>query len=379
MRRSMLLSGLLFAATASAQTEQWLQYHHGAEGRGSRLLELTTDAPPGVALPKLNAPPLFARWTTPMDPSGGRWLCLDRTRQSGLYDRLFFDTKGTGRLDAEAPVNARARGGNMVAFDPVRVLFKGEEGPITYHLGFSLYQFNASDRQLVVQSCGWYEGMVQIGSQKRSVELIDGNVNGAFNDQSANPADCDCVVMHGEKAEERYLGHLLEVDGQLFRIEVAREGAFVKLQKAEGVAFGQVRVPETISEFTAAGLNGHFLRKPAKGQAMLPAGEYRLDGWTIERKDDKGASWTLSGDGFGEAASFTVATNKPALLEIGEPVLGTLGARDLTNEVAFSLQFRGRLDESITFQTPNQQIHGPRLLLTSLDGSFRATNTFEFG
>jgi len=144
-------------------------------------------------------------------------------------------------------------------------------------------------------------------------------------------------------------------------------------------AFGQVLVPESISEFSAAGPNGHFRCEPAKGQALLPVGEYRLESWTIKRRDDRGVSWTLSGDGFSEMGNFAVATNKPTVLEIGEPIIGALQATDLTNAVGFSLQLRGRLKETISFQAANQQVHGPPLMLRSLDGSFRATNTFEFG
>ena len=94
---------------------------------------------------------------------------------------------------------------------------------------------------------------------------------------------------------KRCLGKLLEVDGQFYHIEVARDGAFVKLQKAENVVLGQVRVPETISEFIAFGENGHFVRKPAKGEFTLPVGKYRIQGWKTDRKDDKGAPWELAG------------------------------------------------------------------------------------
>ena len=80
---------MALATTASAQKEQWLDYHVSREGRGYRYLTLTTNPPPNVKLPKLNAQPYFAHWTTPLDPAG-RWLCLDRTQEVGaLRPRLF--------------------------------------------------------------------------------------------------------------------------------------------------------------------------------------------------------------------------------------------------------------------------------------------------
>ena len=77
------------ATTALAQKEQWLDYHVDREGRGYRYLNLTTNPPPNVKLPKFNAQPYFAHWETPLDPAG-RWLCLDRTKKFGaLRPRLF--------------------------------------------------------------------------------------------------------------------------------------------------------------------------------------------------------------------------------------------------------------------------------------------------
>jgi len=91
MKLKLTLAGLLAAATVWAQPEQWLEYHTSDDGRVFHQLELTTNPPPGVALPKLNATPYFARWKTPMDPAGERWLCFDRSHKSGPYDRLFID------------------------------------------------------------------------------------------------------------------------------------------------------------------------------------------------------------------------------------------------------------------------------------------------
>src|SRR5208282_1409091 len=102
-----MLAGVMLAGTAFAQNEQWLEYHTGTESRAYHSLQLTTNPPPGVALPPLNGRPYFARWLTPMDPAGGRWLCFDRSRKSGPYDRLFIDSNGSGRLDDKAAVTAQ--------------------------------------------------------------------------------------------------------------------------------------------------------------------------------------------------------------------------------------------------------------------------------
>src|SRR5208283_1155421 len=170
--RELILAGMVLAATTFAQSEQWLEYHTSAEGRTYHQMELTTNPPPGIALPKLNAPPWFARWETPMDPAGGRWMCFDRTRKSGPYDRLFLDRAGNGRLDDQAPVQARLDS-NFAYFPATPVMFKGEDGPLTYHLVLRMYQYEKNPAQLLAASGGWYEGTVNFDGVKKHLQLID--------------------------------------------------------------------------------------------------------------------------------------------------------------------------------------------------------------
>ena len=201
-------------------------------------------------------------------------------------------------------------------------------------------------------------------------------------------SDTDCVRLEGDKMGERYQGKLLEVDGQFYQIEVARDGAFIKLQKAENVELGKVRVPETINEFVAFGPNGHFTRKPAKGEFTLPVGKYHIERWKIDRKDEKGAAWELSAYNFNESARFEVAAAKPVALEVGEPMRAVMrveeptprpGARDASKQLAFNLSLEGSYGEYLQIMKGNQRPKGPRLTLTSLDGTYRYTNNFEFG
>ena len=374
------LIGVALAIVASAQPEQWLQYHTGREGRSYRWLELTTNPPPNVALPKLGRLPYFARWITPLDATGGRWLCFDRTRRSGPWNRVFVDSNGNGRLDDEQAVDAARTDEYSAYFDPLKFVFKGEDGPVTYHLVLRFMKYEEGDVRLLVSSGGYYDGKVDVGGKKRTVTLVDGNVNGLFNDISPNPSDCDRILVEGDKTDERYLGRLLEIDNEFFQVEVARDGAFLKIKKAANVALGQVRVPENISEFTVLGENGHFVRKPVKGELTLPVGKYRVNGWDINRKDDKGAAWTLTGYNFNEFASFQVSADKPTALEFGEPVQAALQvAEGANNQLAFNLRLQGQFGESIQMLRGGQRPRGPQLAVTSPDGSFRYTNTFEFG
>lgn len=373
--KSLALVAMALATSAYAQKEQWLQYHTTREGRGYRWLELTTTAPTNLSLPKFKAKPYFARWVSPLEPTKERWLAFDRSRNAGPFDKLYIDAKGDGKLDGPAIGTWRSDPYSSY-FEPAKVVFKGEDGPITYHLVVRAMQYEGErEPRALASSGGFYSGQVDFGGKKKTIELIDANVNGTFNDL---PFDADRIQVEGDKSGERYIGKLLEVDNAFYRIEIARDGAFIKVQKAENVVLGKVRVPDTLSQFVAWGENGQFYRKPLKGELTLPAGNYRAQEWTIERKDSKGAQWNLSGS-FGEDLAFEVAEGKTATLEMAEPIRVEMTARDMTNQISFNLSFVGRAGESIQIMKGSERPPGPKLLLAGLDGSYRVTNTFEFG
>lgn len=374
------LVGMGVAPLASAQREQWLNYRTSSEGRGYRYLDLDTNAPPGVALPKLNGPAYFARWTTPMDPGGGRWICLDRTSRSGLWDRLFVDRNGDGRLDDEKPIKTWRRDQSNAYFDRARIVFKSEDGPVVYHLACRFIKYDDNRIYFLASSAGWYEGRVDFAGKKRRVQLVDENVNGTFNDLVPASSEADAILVDGLNGGQRYLGRLLEVDGRIYHIEVARDGAFLKLWEAKDLTFGKVRVPSTVSELTALGQNGQFIREPSSGEFTLPAGKYRVYGWKIDRKDDRGQKWQVTGYSVPDTASFEVSVSNPSTLEVGEPIRAVWQASDAAgNQVTFSLRFRGLLGESIEFTRGGETPRGPRLTVTNADGSFRHTGNFEFG
>jgi hypothetical protein len=376
---SLVLASLAAANLVLGETEQWLQYRTTREPQGYRWIDLTNTPPAEINWPKLGSNALYGQWKTKLDPKGGRWICVDRTLKSGPCDRLFIDSNGNGRLDDETPLKATRRDEYMSNFEPVRLAFKGEDGPLTYHLICHFYQFGTNRAQLLTGSGCVYEGKVNLAGKKRLLQLVDNTVNGVFNDISPNPYDSDRVVIDGQDGSSRYLGRLLEVDNQLFRVEVAADGACIKAQLAQNVVLGAVRFPETISEFTAVGTNGHFVRKPVKGETTLPVGAYRVHAWSIDRKDSNGGSWQLSGSSFSEFSTFTVTAAQPVALDIGEPVRTALQATQNKGEFSFSLRLYGSLGESIQIMRGKEQAPAPQLQIASVAGALRTTNNFQYG
>jgi hypothetical protein len=356
------ISLLVLASTAGAQDEQWLQYHsereaHRIIGGMSSRRTVTSDKPQDVKLPEFKTKQqFFIEWPTPMVKDGQLWIALDRTSEQGKWDRLFIDSNGNGHLDDEDAVTAYRTEDRYTYFGPIKVVFEVEDGPITYHLNFRFYNYNERNR-LYIYSGGWYEGEVTVAGQKKYCVLIDYNVNGTFNDKSLQARDSDRIRI-GTKGDrnDRFVGNYIEVDDVLYRTEIARDGAFIKLARADNVKFGNIRVPETITEFSTGGENGLFTPHLKNGVARLPAGKYRVDHWQIDRKDEKGKSWKLRGSFFGERGDFEITEEAETSMEIGEPVTGTLRANLNGNNYEFSKSLRGPLGEYVRLTSSGRDV-----------------------
>jgi hypothetical protein len=372
--------GLLFLITsAGAQDEQWLQYHSEREAQriigsmGTVYREITMNKPADVNLPQFKtSQQFFAEWPTPMVKSGRLWMALDRSSEQGKWDRLYIDSNGDGRLDDEDAVVAYQTDQYSTLFGPVKVVFEGEDGPVTYHLNFRFYDYNEQNRRLYIYSGGWYEGEVTVGDQKKYCMLIDYNVNGTFNDKSLQAGASDRIGI-GDKGDQNtgFVGNYIEVGNVLYRTEIARDGAFIKLAKAEDVKYGNIRVPETITELTVGGENGQFTHKLKDGATTLPVGKYRIDHWQIDRKDDKGKSWTMRGYGFSDRGDFDIKEDAETALEIGEPITAGLEARLNGENYEFSKSLRGSLGEYVTLTAGGQDVRNLwKMKATNGDGTF---------
>jgi hypothetical protein len=372
---------LVLTLTAGAQDEQWLQYHSEREaqqiiGGMSSSRTVIPDKPQDVKLPEFKTKQqFFIEWPTPMVKSGRLWIALDRTSEQGKWDRLFIDSNGNGHLDDEDAVTAYRTDSYYTYFGPVKIVFEGEDGPISYHLNFRFYDYNELNRRLYIYSGGWYEGEVTVAGEKKYCVLIDYNVNGAFDDKSLQARDSDRIRI-GKKDDQNtgFVGNYIEVDNVLYRTEIARDGAFVKLSSADDVKFGNIRVPAAITEFAAGGENGLFTRELKEGVARLPAGKYRIDHWQIDRKDEKGKSWTMRGSSFSERGDFEITEEAETALEIGEPVAANLQVGLNGENYEFSKSVRGLLGEYVSLTSSGSDTSNLwKMAAKNKDGTFAKT------
>ena len=375
------ISLLVLTSTSGAQDEQWLQYHSEREaqqitGGMSSSRTVTPDKPQGVKLPEFKTKQqFFIDWPSPMVKSGRLWIALDRTSEQGKWDRLFIDSNGNGHLDDEEAVTAYRTEQYFTYFGPVKIVFEGEDGPISYHLNFRFYDYNEQNRRLYIYSGGWYEGEVTVAGDKNYCMLLDYNVNGTFNDKSLQARDSDRIRI-GKKGSEdtRFVGNYIEVNDVLYRTEIARDGAFVKLSSADDVKFGDIRVPAAITEFAAGGENGLFTLELKNGSGKLPVGKYRIDHWEIDRKDEKGKSWTMRGSSFGERGNFAITEEAETALEIGEPVAANLQVGLNGENYEFSKSVRGSLGEYVSLTSSGSDTRNSwKMTAKNKDGTFAKT------
>jgi len=376
-----------FAQDTGAQQEQWLQYTVANEAwqilgdMGIAAPRLSSEKPQGVELPQFKCEePLFVRWSTPMVEAGGLWIALDRTKKDGQYDLIYVDSDADNSLTDESAYQAYRQEQRYTYFGPIKVVFQGEEGPITYHLNIQFYDYQGR-RSLYIRPAGWYEGTVTVAGEQKHCVLIDQNVNGTFNDKSLNDGSSDRIrIGKKDSRDTRFVGNYIEVDGVLYTTEIAKDGAYIKLAKAEDVTFGNVRLPEVITDFAAGGENGLFIVKPKEGVAKLPVGKYRIDHWRSERKDDKGTNWALEGRYFpGDSGLISVTETSQAELSVGEPIVSTLEAQQREAEYSFRQELQGRQGERIELTREGARPQPPKLRIKNKDGKYDRSFTFEYG
>jgi len=377
---------LILVSQAPAQQEQWLQYHSSREAGqifgqvGSQRIATSFEQPAGVNMPQFKGHrQFFGKWRTPMVKSGYLLIALDQMHLQGFFDRLYIDSNADGSLDDENAVAAYRTDQRSAYFGPVKVIFEVEDGPVTYHLNFSAWKPRTDGCELIASSGGWYEGDITVSGQKKHCVLFDNNANGTFNDKSVDAGDCDRIRIGKQGSQDTlFTGNYIEVDETLYRPEIARDGACIKLTRAENVNYGNVRLPESITQFFAYGENGLFILKPENGIASLPVGKYSVYLWAIERKDETGTNWKLESIG-GKKNTFDIAEGRESTLSIGEPIIATLDASEREGTHSFRHSMHGRAGERVELTRNGARPQAPKVHIKSADGAYDRTYSFQYG
>ncbi len=397
-RAAILVLATLVTSAAMAQNEQWLQYRSANEARqmiadiGYQFGQPASAKPEGIKLPAFQSDqPLFLDWKTPMVPSGKIWMAFDKNNPKGEYDRLYLDANANGDLTDDPVYQPYRQADKMVWFGPVKAVFAGANGPISYHLSMELRVLSGQAYCLLSPAC-WYEGEITVGSVKKRCVLIDHNVNGTFNDKSPNYYQSDRIRISEPSGsrpqtpsalgafEGGAVGNYSEVDNKLYKIEIARDGACLTLTSAPDVPYGSIRLADNITTVVVSGVNGSFIRQPEKGLIKLPVGEYSVDSWVIARKDDDGAAWEMRGIvPPGGPGGFTVAADKETRLPFGEPIYSKIQLNKSGSVYSFDQKLEGRQGERVVLTRDGSRPAPPKLHIRSRDGTYDQSITSEYG
>ena len=161
--------------------------------------------------------------------------------------------------------------------------------------------------------------------------------------------------------------------------EVARDEEGVTPAAGKNTVYGPVRLPEAISRFEADGAKGLITIRPGKGVVRLPVGQYHIRSWKTERKDDGGNTWALTGRYFGQENIFEVNNDSEAKLDVGEPIIATVEARNTGSSYSFNQVIEGRRQEIIELTRNGSRPQPPKLHIKNKDGSYERTFSFRYG
>lgn len=378
------LSAMTLPLIAGQQDKQKLQYIYSREPRTIAIdismpyIESCKEVPDSNRLPELNEDPLIYKWITPLAKDGYLYIALDRAGRRSERDLLYIDSNSDGRLSDESAVRAYRVTRQHPYFGPVEIKFETLAGPVVYHLNFRLCDHG--NKLLRISSAGWYEGPITIDQDEKYCVLIDHNANGTFDDKSLDPGKADRIRI-GEKNNRDTLvfGDYVTVGGLLYQPEVTDSGTYIKFTKAQNVKYGKVRMPEIISEFSACGQNGLYEFIPENGIGSLPVGQYCINSWILERKDNSGARWKLQAGLVPKEGVFEVSENTVTELKIGEPISSTVMAQKRGNGYSLNLKFMGRLGEPIKLTRNGSRPPVPKLRIKSEDGQYNRIFSFKYG
>lgn len=149
--------------------------------------------------------------------------------------------------------------------------------------------------------------------------------------------------------------------------------------KNENVVYGSISLPDTINQLAVESNNSIVTVKPDNGTGQLPVGEYHARLWNIEREDDQGNRWALTGQIFDDQGQFEVADGNHTKLDLGEPIIASVDARKSGSIYSFNQIIKGRLNENIEMTRNGARPRAPKLNIKNNDGTYDRTFSFEYG
>ena len=163
----------------------------------------------------------------------------------------------------------------------------------------------------------------------------------------------------------------------LISISIAMFNAMVHTQG--NMPLGTLSAPNDVTVVVVNKSGEQITIQPPETTIQLPAGEYRIESWTMERTDDAGNVWKLTGKYFSNSGIFNIIKDEELKLSIGEPIIPSLSVKESDSRYCFDFYLRGQRSEIVEITKNGGRPDAPELHITNADGSYRETLTFAYG
>jgi hypothetical protein len=313
---------------------------------------------------------------------------------SGDKPRLYADVDRTGDL-SKAPAIPGTRGESGTWFDPVTLTGKDGQKVRVRFMSHSSAGTEALGCLHAVPA-GCRMGKVKLGEKTYAVALIDGNLNGRYNDLLAGPyqeQNMDALVIdrNGDGQFDLFnpsqsppewspLAKGVAVDGKSYNVTAAADGSQIEITAAEpkygSLDLGRHQV--RLVAFSDFGLQ----EIETKGEKIrVAAGRYSTVSGELVANDGK-ANWRLQfGGDPGRLGTFVVNAEETLSLPLGPPLAPTAKVSQAERAVLLEYVLEGRSGEVYAAAVTKDatRLPPPTLEVVDPSGKIIYTGAFAFG
>jgi len=314
----------------------------------------------------------------------------------GERPQLLVDTDGDRDLSDETPLPDKASG-NTADFGTVSVTLK-DGATTTVRLQGMGQKAGAPPRYLLLAPGACRMGTVTLAGQSYAVALVDGNMNGRYNDAfdgTLNYPNLDGlgIDLNGDGTfapprstegpfEVAPLGKRLQVGEAFYDVTVAADGAAITLATAEpGVGTLDLAAPAaTLLAYSDYGISAATVGPD--GTVQLPAGRYAVLRLTLARTDQAGEAWHLTMTQPPKSLqSVDVRKGQTHRVPVGPPLVAEVDVQQRERLAGLNLMLRGAAGERYVpgVRKGQRRTPPPSFEILGDDDKILHTGKFEYG
>lgn len=143
------------------------------------------------------------------------------------------------------------------------------------------------------------------------------------------------------------------------------------------LSVGTVDTPDGVTIIVINKSGEQIKLQASETPAQLPVGRYRIDNWTMERTDEDGNIWKLTGNFFDEKGVFYVIEGQEVKLSIGEPIVPYLYASKSDSTYYLSHYLQGQLSETVKITKNGARSDAAKLQIANAESSYQDTLTLN--